>query len=287
MCINFTLSFEGGSADHHLIDMYDMAQALIGFQRSIALTTHLVLNGKIITQAPSLKGANIQAFPSEEGSWKMTAVVFAGIYSLSTLPNDSPLGHLIFSTYDYVIKESLGFHVDYKQSLREQYEKHKDVKEKIPQQHQVDSLIEKCNTAISEIHRPIRKKSVVGAKIFSNLGQTDANVGIPMNLKTYQYIHEEFYDKELYIITGRISSYNSNTLKGRIYVFEEGRPISFTLTDTNNEFVRLIVTSLSANAIHEYEKQYRTVSCVVRKVKTKNGDLKRYLIIRVANEIIE
>lgn len=54
--VSFTLSYEGNSADRHEIDLYDVSQALMGFQRSIALTTHLVLNDKIIQKPHILKG---------------------------------------------------------------------------------------------------------------------------------------------------------------------------------------------------------------------------------------
>ena len=63
--VHFTFSFTGNESDKHVIDFYDVSQALIGFQRSIALTTHLVLNDEIITQSPFLKGAKIYAFPPE------------------------------------------------------------------------------------------------------------------------------------------------------------------------------------------------------------------------------
>jgi hypothetical protein len=69
--IEITLSFNGGAADKNEINFYDVSQALIGFERSLALTTHLVLNGEIITQAPALKGAEILAIPPTEGSWKL------------------------------------------------------------------------------------------------------------------------------------------------------------------------------------------------------------------------
>lgn len=49
------LKFEGNLSDNHVLDFYDAARAMMGFQRSLALTTHLVVNGEIITQAPSLK----------------------------------------------------------------------------------------------------------------------------------------------------------------------------------------------------------------------------------------
>jgi len=47
--VEFSLSFEGDRADRHELDFYDAAQAMLGFQRSLAITTHLVLNGKVIT----------------------------------------------------------------------------------------------------------------------------------------------------------------------------------------------------------------------------------------------
>jgi hypothetical protein len=57
--VRFSLVFEGEEADTNRLDFYDAADALTGFQRSLALTTHLMLNGEIIVQAPSLRGARI------------------------------------------------------------------------------------------------------------------------------------------------------------------------------------------------------------------------------------
>ena len=73
-------------------------------------------------QAPSLKNAVIYAAPSEEGSWKMVALVASTTFALGTAQGNSVLGHLLFSMYDYVISESLGFHLDYNKSLGQQYE---------------------------------------------------------------------------------------------------------------------------------------------------------------------
>ena len=82
-----------------------------------------------------------------------------GLYHLGTTPNNSPLGHLMFSLYDYVISESLGYHVDYNKSLGQLAEEAKSKQQKLPdiKEHQVDALIEKCSRAITEIHRPIVK----------------------------------------------------------------------------------------------------------------------------------
>src|SRR3954454_24922820 len=104
--LTFTIAYSGNVADQNQIDFYDIAQALVGFQRTIALTTHLVLNEEIIVQAPSLRGAHILTFPSEEGSWKTTAAVVGSIltstYFLGTAPHDTPIGNIISSAYDYL-----------------------------------------------------------------------------------------------------------------------------------------------------------------------------------------
>ena len=168
--VKFTISFEGNSSDNHRIDLYDIAQALTGFQRSLALTTHLILNNQVITQSPSLKNAEIYSLPSKDGSWKMTAVICTALYSLGTAPKDTPLGHIIYSAYDYVISESLGVHVDYNKTLGKLYEESENKKLPKIQQYQLDSVIEKCSFSIKEMHRPIyqtRKQKGVRVKLYT------------------------------------------------------------------------------------------------------------------------
>jgi len=46
---SIALSYSGALANNNAIDMYDAARGLAGFHRSLALTTHLMLNGEIIT----------------------------------------------------------------------------------------------------------------------------------------------------------------------------------------------------------------------------------------------
>jgi hypothetical protein len=289
--INFSLSFEGSESDEHRIDFYDVSQALIGFQRSLALTSHLVINGQIITQSPSLKGARIYVKPPEDGSWKVTAVVLAGTYAVATAPMDTPLGHVIHSAYDYVVSESLGYHVDYDKSLLELHEEHAEQNLDTPkiEQHQLDSLIEKCSTAIKEIHRPIfQTESATSAVIESTMSGQKRKIGGTLDLSTYEYIHEEFVSDLPVIVSGRVSSYNSNTFKGRIYVASEGRPVAFQLSENcrDNQVVQLIVASLSVNAVKDYENPWSSAYCRVFKNTSRSGHLKNYTIVEVSNEEI-
>lgn len=287
--IKFELKFEGNDSDEHRVDFYDVNQALIGFQRSLALTTHLVLNGKIITQAPSLKGATIYALPAEESSWKMTAAIAIAattLHQLGTAPRDSVIGHLIFSMYDYVVMESLGVHVDYSKSLGQLYEEAEKKKLKLPKldQTRADALIEKCSTAVKEMHRPIFMNSTATSGLITGrLNGQNLPLPAALTFQTYEYLQETYVSPNAIDIVGRISSYNSNSFKGRIYIPEEGRPITFELMPGARSLksIRLVMSSLSVSAL-DRKSENGFIKCRAFRELSKSGQLKRYRIIDVA-----
>lgn len=290
--VGFTLSFSGSLADEQRIEMYDVSQALIGFQRSIALTTHLVLNQEIITHAPALKGAEILALPPTEGSWKInTVVVLTGLYGLTTLENTSPLGHLVYSLYDYVVSESLGVHVDLNKSLGEIYEEAQKKKQSLPviKQHQADSLVEKCNTAMHEIHRPIYKTGTAErADVTATVGRTKIPLRVPFTLQSWEYIHETRTSDEQEHFVGCVSSYNSNTFKGRVFVEKFGRPISFELAqDTRDKrTIELVTTSLQSNALRKYTEEKGMIYFLAYLRESRSGQLKSLLITQISDKPI-
>jgi len=285
--ITFSLSYEGNDADDHEIDFYDVAQGLIGFQRSLAITTHLVLNGTVITQAPALKNARIVAVPPEEGSWKIWAAIIAGAYGISTAPQETPLGHLVYSAYDYVISEATGEHVNYEESLGQMYERlSADEQNKLPiiEQSQLDSVIEKCEYAIQEIHRPIIKSETATKAVISVTHREGEETPTrqPLNRGTYEYIRFTTQENDSSIVTGRVSSYNINTFKGRMFVDEERRPIPFTLADCarSPRDIAKITQSLTTNAQDRYTGE-GDVQCVTFKNISRTGRLKSLYIVEV------
>jgi hypothetical protein len=289
--VAFTLSYQGNESDSNAIDLYDVAQALVGFQRSLALTAHLVLNDEIITQAPSLKGARIYVVPAEPGSWKITAWILAGatgLYNLGAAQSNSPLGHLMFSLYDYVISESLGVHVDYNKSLGQLYEQAKKAKVALPaiRESQADSLLEKTERAIVEMHRPIFKtESASSASIEATVNGQKRPLSTTLDLETYDFIHESRTAETPQLIEGRVSSYNSNTFKGRIYVAKYGRPVAFEISPParSQRAVRLVTTSLRHNALKQHREAGAVVHCVAFEKTSRSGHLKSLLITKVSD----
>jgi hypothetical protein len=290
--IKISLSFSGKNAEEHEIDLYDIAQALTGFHRSLALTTHLVLNDQIITQAPSLKGANIFALPSRKGSWELTAVIAiaaSAIYKIGTAPRETPIGHLVYSVYDYIIKEALGFHVDYSKTLGKKYEEIRESEFDIPElpQHRLDALAEKCEKPPKDIHRPIYAQGTASKAQIYFLNETEKiQIGHDLDMHTFEYVSFTQTSQKLSTVVGRVSSYNSNTFKGRIYLTEEGRPIPFTLYDEakSDYCASLVANSLHANTQRSLYSNEGFIFCKAYKNTSKTGLLKSINIINISDK---
>lgn len=279
----FSLTYSGLDADQNAIDLYDVAEAMVGFQRSLALTTHFVLNGEVITQAPSLKGARILSFPPADGSWKVTAAILAGMYTLSTAPKDTPAGHLIRSAYDYVISQSLGFNVDYEKTLGKQYEEIRGHKgNQIPQasEERFDSVIEKCEKAIKDMHRPIIwSKTAEKCIVKSKIGKDENDLSFVLDVDSFYHINETIKTTDISKYVGRVSGYNINTFKGRIYVDEYKRTIPFELADNARDLrtIASITDSLQKNAIERMRGEGEVEFTAFRN-ESSTGRLKHFLV---------
>ena len=290
--IEFILKYEGGDADNHLLDFYDAAQALDGFQRSLAITTNLVINGNIITQSTSLKNAKILVSPPKEGSWEIATIIVPILgfaYKAGTAPKDTPLGHLIHSAYDYIVSDLLGFHVDYDKTLGQQYEdlgKRGENELPILRQSQFDSAIEKCDNALKAMHRPIVQSGTANyANIFSKIGDKTRQVDHAIDANSYEHLSYTYKSEKPEEIVGAISSYNSNTFRGRIFVDDEIRPIPFTLAipAQDPESVEKILQSflLGTRARNGIGHNTGKIKCICFKNYGRTGRLKSYDIVQV------
>ncbi|MBB1250703.1 hypothetical protein [Rhizobium sp. G21] len=288
MALEFTLSFEGSSADNHLLDFYDAAAAFSAFQRTLALTAHLVINGEIITQAPALKGAKILCYPPEQGSWKTVAVVTGSLLlSGGVASRDSVLGHIFTSTYDYILHRTLGFHVDFDKTLGEQLEEARRISDAVPKEFdegKIESLIEKTENSIKELHRPISQSHSAET---AEIGQSSESLikiktGPTLTLETFEYVNVTRLSDIAIVLVGKVSSYNSNTYNGRIYIEEEGRPIPFKLAENAKtpKNISKIVRSLSSNAVDRFDVSAEITFSALT-FESKNGRLKSYLITDV------
>jgi hypothetical protein len=281
----FSLSYSGALSDQNEIDFYDVGQALIGFQRSLAITVHAILNDEVITQAPSLKGAQLLVLPFESGSWKVTTVLIASIAAAAHAPKDTPLGNLVSSAYDYVISESLGFHVDYNKTLGQQYDEvyPKGSSRRSPLRSRLDSVIEKVDTAIINMHRPIvHSETAIQASISAAVGEIETLFDAKLNRETYDFIDYTQRTDLPENLSGRVSSYNINTFKGRIFVDSEGRPIHFELSEGARDRGSVaVITNSSVENAQSRRGDKGTIGFSALRNLSRSGQLKGFYILSV------
>ncbi len=281
--MEFELVFKGERADEGIIEFYDVARALIGFQRSLALTTHLVLNGEVITQAPSAVGFELLIKPFEHGSWKSKAmIIFSAGIAVSSAGRDSPLGQAVTSVYDYALSQTMGFHVDYDKTLQEQYYEHMKLigitEEKI------DNLCEKIEANVADMHRPIvHSKTANRASILRCDGEGN-QVGPDLSFLTYDYVKQTTVSSDKSKITGHISGYYLSTYKGRIFCKTEGRSIPFELEESarTSEQIALITSSQHYHGQQNFDPT-ALIEFSVRKMLSSTNKVKRYLVSAVSS----
>lgn len=280
----YTIHYTGNLADKHELDFYDAAHALVGFQRSLALTAHLVANGEIITQAPSLKEAKIYSLPPEEGGWKTRAALIFGTMfgGMSVAPHDTVAGNIATSIYDYILSESVGAHIDYNKTIQQMIDsaKAQHPSAKLPTREKLDSLVEKCEVAITEMHRPIVKsETAASARILVREDGADHAFGPELSLETYDYIRftsrSEIPSEEI----ARISGYDTNTFKGRAYLAKERRPIPFELSveARSQKSIQIVTDNLAANA----QGRYSEIRFIAFRDLSRTGRLKKLHVVEV------
>lgn len=284
-----SISYVGSDADGHQLGAYDAGQAIVGLERVVSLTSHLVLNNEVIVQSPALKGAQIYALPPEVGSWKYTiaAVVSTSILTAGVAPKDSAIGHLMVSAYDYVVSEALGFHVDFDSTLGQQYD-HLLEQQKIEKplkQERFDSVIEKCEPALIQMHRPIVKsKTAKAARLYGQARDYEFGFNSNFSRESYEYIKETLTRDEEEIFCGHVTSFNANTLNGRIYVPDLQRNVIFSLDNEASDQASRV--NIGENFLHTIEagrQAEREICFRGQRRETKNGRLKKLYVHSVVD----
>lgn len=122
---------------------------------------------------------------------------------------------------------------------------------------------------------------MAGAQITRRIGSERYLIGQQLNADTYGMMQavERSHEEEF---RGRISSYNINTYRGRVYVGEEQRPIPFELASDarDTDTVSSIARSLSRNAATrdpESDIDFRAI-----KIISKTGRVKTLIITEVS-----
>jgi hypothetical protein len=239
------------------------------------------------------------ALPPEGGSWKWPVILTLGSIATAfgTASFDSAFGYLAKSALEYVIQETLGFTPDFDETLGSDIRSYRalpSVSNENPQiaqdlsQSRFDSLIEKTESGIRAIHRPIvASGTATVASVDWGIADRRGSLDGYFDARTFQYIDITITKEDFELFCGVISSYNSNTYNGRLYMPSENRTVPFDLADTARTIpaVGKIVTSLRDNATRPSSTIRPDVCLRGVRNESVNGRLKKLYVVEVQGDV--
>jgi len=201
----------------HAISAYDAAQALYGISRSISITTHYAIHGRIIKQAPALKDAKVLVRPPSEGSFEFVVPVVGwtvGTAEMVGALGAGVAGNFLYDLTKYMFRRLTG------QSDNPETQKLKDLLTQKPGE--IDGLADAIDEDIPRIHRPLDANNI---QVFNVYGGKN-NFGT-FNYQTYDFAKTKIRESVARKFVGNVASLNGNTLTGRFWLDAEERTVGF------------------------------------------------------------
>lgn len=249
--------YEHGVADTGRLEIYDAAVALRGIARASSIITHAYLNGEIRTHGEAAKGAKIYIDTPKKGSFLYEATIWtAGAISSG----------VFYDFIKYALNEGVG-----KANNPDDYYKALDARI----EHTIGELPAVLESALDEVHRPIRQDKKITLAVARPRGEElaafDSDTLLYLQPSTVPAPHE---------ISGNVTKYNSLTGWGKFFDLIERRTVSFNIDLNSSERRRSLITwSLHENNMKRSGLLYLRANAVI----TPTGRIKRYIVHGVSD----
>ena len=260
--IQIKLSYKGGDADLHRLDMYDASMSLHGFARAIAITTHALLNdGEVKRKGNRASGAKVFVSPPQKGSYEQILTVL--------IDNKEAIGaSIVAAAFWDILKWT------WSKTLDLVHEPETSTVKKLGERVEpfIGDMEEVLESALEEAHRPIKNNPNITIDV------TRPRVGevIKMNSETLKSVSIRTDDQVITGIAGNVTKYNILSGIGRFYEDQKGHTVSFKVPDKATENMRKTVT-WSMHHAQSGEGEGK-IEFHARRVLSAKGILKRYLI---------
>ncbi len=238
---HFVLSYYGGAADNHRLDLYDASASFYGFARTVAILGHYYSTGKLIAQAPS-SSVKVYLEATEEGSVRqmISAAAIGAIVS-------TPLTVFITRTLDTWIpapdsqsQQIIELLQEQNRLLASQHGQGADSSEAKDAESVADEFIENHEDEISvlrsitsgsfkDIFRPVGR-SVENVGIAS--GRTETPIGV-VNQRSLSLIQADKADEEVISLLAVVNSFSRSSKTGVVFSKDFGR--GFRIEYSNKE----------------------------------------------------
>lgn len=259
--IKIKLSYQGGDADLHRLDMYDASLSLHGFARAVAITTHALLNdGDVKRKGNRANGAKIYVSPPQKGSYEQILTL--------VIENKEAIGVSVVSAAFWDILKWT-----WSKTLDLTHEPETTTVKKLAEKVEpfIGDIEEVLESALEEAHRPIKNCP----DMFISVSRPKVGEVVRMNSETLKSVSIRTDDTLITGIIGNVTKYNILSGIGRFYDDAQARTVSFKLPESASAHARSMITWA------QDENNGGKIELHARKVVSAKGTLKRYLVDKV------
>lgn len=268
LIVPFRIKFQRGDAEDNRLDFYDGASSLFGFAKSLQISTHYLVNGRVTFHAPAVKGVRPYMLPSRRGSFEQIVQMIL----------DHPTASIVFAKEGYNATK-LGAKVIYdftkhifSKTIGKSAPPETEIVSTIEDEHgpDLDALSEALDGPLKEAHRTIAQTESV-----TSLG-TGRTQLITFTPATYDYLRTRIVSKVAEKIEGGIAAYNVNSGRGRIWDPQLERTIPF---EPDREHPPSSTVPLSWSLDQRNRGLVGTIEVTVRRILTIDQETKKYILL--------
>ncbi|EHU4841368.1 TPA: hypothetical protein KDX74_004588 [Vibrio parahaemolyticus] len=263
--IKIKLSYQGGDADLHRLDMYDASMSLHGFARAIAITTHALLNdGDVKRKGNRANGAKIYVSPPQKGSYEQILTL--------VIENKEAIGvSVVAAAFWDMLKWT------WSKTLDLAYEPETSTVKKLGERVEpfIGDIEEVLESALEEAHRPIKNSPNMSISV----SRPKVGEVVRMNSETLKSVSIKTDDTLITGIVGNATKYNILSGIGRFYDDEKEHTVSFKIPENASSSVRRRITWSMHYA--QDGQHGGKIELHARRVMSAKGILKRYLVDKV------
>lgn len=250
---------------YEALDAYEAGRALLGISRTLSISAHFFVNEEVITQSTALKHAGVFVRPFEKASFGFPFDVW--------LPTMNDVGNGVVGTAfwemgKYIWNKAIGRKGKIESDL---------AKEKIDRLGgATDAVAAKIETSLKDATRPLIE-GAGASTAFIIAGNNNTIVNIDRDAK--EYLDANIIDKQTSSFVGTVPRFDVNTGSGGMFVFSEGRVISFK--PEGSAFSRADNIYLSSSLRAWAAKKVSEVEFEGRAVRTLDGSIKMILVTKI------
>lgn len=267
MKITFNIRYHTGSNNYDGLNMYYGADSLGGAAEALAITTHAIINNKVITQTPSTKGFSLDFKESHTGSYvQKVELTFTDEEAIRVINYLKPQGFM----------ELLTFHLASPLGLRPKIET--EVAQRWFRSYMEDSeeLLDRLARPLERIHHPV---SGQGYQVTISKNRTPF---VSFNEATLDYLTGSNVSQAVEVMEVAVSRFNARTATGRFIEDETADSISFSPPKAGLPRAAKILLAGSLKNLAEERITMLTVE--VRRVLSRDGRTK-HLLLQTVNEL--